>query len=134
MAFCTKKLTCLECGFLTITGSELITAHRTHLAIFNPRHDKAPLDINLTRCYRNQWETRELQGFLSKQDLLAELKADRRKCPHFTTYKLGYDPEQTVKRVEKKADRRYQFKRDAVMLLVGCLLTVIVMFLRDFLG
>ena len=83
------KRTCLECGFLTIDGTELSKPTRKRLSWNGPRIP----DAGRTGCFLSLWESDDWGwSSLPAETLDDELSADRSTCKEFLQYVPGLDP------------------------------------------
>jgi hypothetical protein len=83
--------TCLECGFLTIEGSELDRPSRIMLSS-GGASAKMPARSERTRCFKNLWEYDVHYTGDSWPGVKEEIEASRDDCPGFRKYDAGFDP------------------------------------------
>lgn len=121
MSFCKKNRDCTDCGFLTIRDRELVQSERDMISSADGRNWSDQLYIDETRCYKDQWGARFVEGSIEEEDLDRELNADRRDCRYFFQYEPNFTPEEHRDRQDERRRERLQW-RIAVLGFVGALL------------
>jgi hypothetical protein len=104
-----KRKTCLNCGFLTVTGRELSRADRIELGAYRRTELGAywtsgamPAHPERTECFKHLWVQYDLIYFdYSADGVFDELDRPRDECPGFVSYEAGYTPEKLLKRIEE---------------------------------
>jgi hypothetical protein len=126
-----RKLTCLDCGFLTIEGRELSEAERIMLGT---RGVSAVMPANpeLTRCARSRWTEYELTYPSNSLDGVFEvIDRPREGCPEFLQHEGGYTPAQHFELQEQRRRERHEWRIARLGFFGGVLGAFIGSFLRD---
>lgn len=105
-----KNRTCLDCGLLTIEGSQLTGADRLMLASRGVSA-KMPANPERTRCFQDCWVDYDLSYVGDSFDgVLEELDANRNKCQSFIQYESGFTPAEHLEREEQRRRERIQLR------------------------
>ncbi len=111
-----RKVTCLECGFLTAgNNAQLTYADRAMLHAGGPAGS-----IEGVYCLRGLWVGFELNGL--PDDFWDELKEDRRTCGGYLKYNPGWSPKEHRDLLLKRQER----KDKLLFLIAGAVIALIV--------
>lgn len=99
-----KRVTCLECGFLSLGEAEVTKAERRMLASRGVG-SCPPLDV--IRCSRALWVDYDLMYAGTDSDgIFDELEADRRGCEGFLRHEPGWTPNEHRELLKKVLENR----------------------------
>jgi hypothetical protein len=123
--------TCLECGFLTISGREVTQAGRIELGMLR-KSASMPANSETTNCYRNLWVGYDLTYIgNSLGGVFEEINADRNKCPGIFRYESSYSPAEHLKLQEQSRLQKFQLKIALLPFLGGVIGAILGSLLHD---
>jgi hypothetical protein len=127
-----RRVTCLDCGYLSFGGAEATGEDRVILAERMAAWGNVgiSLDISLDtlRCFRSLWlEYRLLGG--GDEVILSELDTDRRGCRGFDRHRPGFTPSEHLDLLSKRWEARRQFWLTVLGSAAGATLALLVAWL-----
>lgn len=110
-----RRVTCLQCGFLSLGDAEVTAAQRTML------HLRSQNGIANLNCARSRWESYDLEySGPDAEGIFNELEVDRRSCQEFLLYRPGWTPNGHKEILLKKLETQQKI----LFAVLGSLLTL----------
>jgi hypothetical protein len=133
-----RRVTCLDCGFLSFGEAEATKEDRVMLAarvgLAGRNVEVSPsISLDTIRCFRSRWIDYAVFGG-DDDSILRELAMDRRGCPDFGTHRRGFSPKEHKDQLLKRWESRRQFFLTVLGSAVGSLLALLVAWLTWRLG
>ena len=121
------KVTCLDCGFLSLGSEEVSAANR---AMLGARGVGGCPSLDLLRCSRSLWVSYDLMYVGTDADaIFEELEGDRRGCRGFLRYRPGWAPNEHRELLSKALETRQKVFFTILGTILGLLAAWVVHFL-----
>jgi hypothetical protein len=112
--------TCFNCGFVAFGKDECVQAER--ILLHANGQAGLPGAIETLDCSRHQWVSHDLGHGTTT---IEEFNNQQRDCNFFFSYLPGISPDEHMKRLAERGQRKAQFYWTALAVLVGSILTLV---------
>jgi hypothetical protein len=120
-----RRVTCLDCGFLSLGEAEVTHADRVMLHMKGTGGWCPSLDV--LGCSRSLWVNYDLTySGTSAEVIFDELDLDRRSCDGFFKYKPGWTPTDHRELLSKHQESRQKIVSGILLAVASSILTVLV--------
>lgn len=133
-----RRITCLECGFLSFGGAEATCEDRVmvdaRVALAGTNIEVSPsISLDKLCCFRSLWVDYAVYGG-GDEGTIRELAMDRRGCAGFNPHRPGFKPGEHRDMLLKRWEARRQFFLTVLGSAIGATLALLGAWLTGRLG